>query len=272
MSIALSLSGSAHRASAYWVTMTKEQTGTSSRQERVQIEWSRVIAGALAAVVSAVVLSTLGAAGTLIGAAIGSTVATVGSALFTQGIVSSRRRLADAQAAVTHKVGTVQAEGRVADPEEENDEAAIETAPVGWRARLAQLPWPRVLLVSLLVFVVAMVAITVFELIAGRSVSSITGGSDGTGTTIGKVVTGQEDDGDHDDDQPSTPPSQAPTGPTTPSTSDGAQPTGSPTEGTTPTGSPTTTPTGSPTESAPPAEGTEPAETPSAQGTGSSEE
>lgn len=57
--------------SAYWRKMTE---GTD---RKLGIDWLRTIAGALAAVSAAVLLSTLGAAGTLIGAALGSVVATV---------------------------------------------------------------------------------------------------------------------------------------------------------------------------------------------------
>src|SRR4051812_24572287 len=50
--------------------------------DRIEVDWLRAIAGALAAVVSAVLLSTLGEVGTLLGAALGSLILTIGSALF----------------------------------------------------------------------------------------------------------------------------------------------------------------------------------------------
>ena len=49
---------------------------------KLEIDWLRTIGGALAAVSSAVLLSTLGAAGTIIGAALGSVIVTVGGALY----------------------------------------------------------------------------------------------------------------------------------------------------------------------------------------------
>src|SRR5262249_54898382 len=49
---------------------------------RVEIDWTRTVGGALAAVASAVLLSTLGAAGTILGAALGSIVVTVSGAYF----------------------------------------------------------------------------------------------------------------------------------------------------------------------------------------------
>ena len=89
--------------------MTVDHTDDSPRLE---IDWLRVIAGALAAVASAILLSTLGAAGTIIGAALGSVVVTVSSAYFSQGLATSRRKLAQAQSAARDKVGIAQAEVR----------------------------------------------------------------------------------------------------------------------------------------------------------------
>jgi hypothetical protein len=244
----------------------------------VEIDWARTLAGALAAVASAVVLSTLGAAGTLIGAAIGSVVATVGGAMFTQGISTSRRKLADAQSVAMKKVGVAQAEVRragraddtavqdshldhadeqLAEAKQELDDAATDAAPVGWRERLSRLPWKRIWISSAAVFLVAVLAITAFELVAGRSVSSITGGTDGGGTTIGKVTRdsgGRGGSGDQDDEQPSESPSTEPSEGATPSES--TSPTEAPTESATPTetasptefASPTEEPSGSPTE------------------------
>ena len=241
------------------------QSGQQTR-ERVSIDWVRTIAGALAAVVSAVVLSTLGAAGTLVGAAVGSVVATVGGAMFAQGLATSRSKLAEAQSVAMRRVGIAQAEVRragraddtavqeshlehadeqLAEAKRELDDVAVESAPAGWRARVAQLPWKRIGLSSLALFVVAVLAITAFELLAGRSVSSITGGTDGGRTTIGKVARdsgGRGGGRDTDDPQRSPSPSTGP--------SDGASP------------SETGGPSGSPTESSSPTEGTSPSEAP----------
>lgn len=236
---------------------------------RLEIDWLKTIAGALAAVVSAVLLSTLGAAGTLIGAALGSLVVTVSSAAFTQGLATSRQTLTKAQAGAVEKVGIAQAEvqraGRVddtrareshldhaeerlAEANRELDEAASATPSATLGDRLSGLPWKRILLVSLGLFVAAVVAITAFELVAGRSVSSITGGSgDDERTTIGDVRggDGRDDQGDRGDrdspSEPATPTDEAtPTGQPTPADETGDPPTDAPTESPT---APTETPT-----------------------------
>ena len=203
---------------------------TDDVPEKVHIDWTRAIAGALAAVASAVLLSTLGAAGTIIGAAIGSLVVTVGSALFTRGLSTSKQTLAKAQKGASDKVGIARAEvlraaraddtadqdshldhadERLAEAREELEEASVATSPVSWRERLSQLPWKHIGLTALALFGVTLVVITAFELIAGRSVSSITGGSESGDTTIGHVSRPDsgEDEPQDRDDQPTERPS-----------------------------------------------------------------
>lgn len=241
---------------------------TDDVPEKVHIDWTRAIAGALAAVASAVLLSTLGAAGTIIGAAIGSLVVTVGSALFTRGLSTSKQTLAKAQKGASDKVGIARAEvlraaraddtaaqdshldhadERLAEAREELEEASVATSPVSWRERLSQLPWKHIGLTALALFGVTLVVITAFELIAGRSVSSITGGSSSGDTTIGQV--GGRDSGS-DDQQPGEQPGETsspsetgvPSAEPTESASPSASQEPTPVESTAPTESPTPTP------------------------------
>ena len=238
--------------------------------ERIQIDWTRAVAGALAAVASAVLLSTLGAAGTIMGAAIGSLVVSVGSAWFAQGLSTSKRTLSKKQKGAAQKVGVAHAEvlratraddtaaqeshldhaeERLEEAQEELDEAITAAAPVSWKERLSQLPWKRVALVTLALFVVTLLVITAFELLTGRSVSSMTGGS-GSGDTTISQVSGHDSGGDHQQQKPdegptaSINPREAPTPSDQPTVSEsptlGEEPT--PTESTSPTESTTPTP------------------------------
>jgi hypothetical protein len=243
--------------------------------QKLDIDWLKTIAGALAAVSSAVLLSTLGAAGTIIGAALGSVIATVGGALYSQGLARSREHLAQAQITALRKVGVAQAEVRRAGRRQGDDQAvdahlahaerrldearqdlgtaADESAAPGWRERLGLLPWKRISLIAAGLFAATVVAITAFELVAGESVSSITGGTQGNGgTTITRIGGGSDDDPSQDEspsdeapasDQPSDEPTDAP--------SDQASPTAEPTAAQ-PTAQPNTAPSGSPSDSAPP--------------------
>jgi hypothetical protein len=69
-------------------------------EERKGINWVQVTAAALAAVSSAVVLSTLGVAGTMIGAAHGSVTASLGAAVYSRTIDASRQQVASQAAAL----------------------------------------------------------------------------------------------------------------------------------------------------------------------------
>ncbi|WP_141012485.1 sigma-70 family RNA polymerase sigma factor [Nocardioides sambongensis] len=220
-------------------------------EEKASVDWTAAFAGAASAVTVAVLLSTLGAAGTLIGAALGSVVATIATALYKNTIRASKRQVAAVQAVALQKVGLARddvqqaaervegdpaaeddlarAESRLRDaaddlaPDQEvtptvgatdgesdgesdddteaaagaaEEAAAADGATTGWRA----LPWRRIAIGSAGVFLIAMLAISAFELIAGQSVSSITGGTDGDQrTSIGGVVgEGGSDDREQD--------------------------------------------------------------------------
>ena len=249
----------------------------TDKGDGVHIDWTRTIAGALAAVASAVLLSTLGAVGTIIGAAVGSIVVTVASALFTQGLSSSKRSLAKAQASAKQKVGIAHAEVRRAEraddteaqqghlehaderleeAHEDLDAAALAAAPVSWRERLKLLPWRRILVGAGVMFLVAVAVITVFEVVAGRSVSSFTGGtSDDSGTTINHVREG----GSGRDEDPADP-SESPDPSDEASPSDDATPSESPSASSTDEATPSETPTPSPVESSSPSPSGTPAE------------
>jgi hypothetical protein len=238
---------------------------------RVEIDWLKAIAGALAAVASAILLSTLGAAGTILGAAIGSLVVTIGSTLLNEGLATSKRGLEKAQANALAKVGIAEAEVRragrapdtlvrdahldhaeeqLAEANRELDEVALAAATgPSWRERFAVLPWKHIAWVSAGLFVAAIVTITALELVSGRSVSSITGGSGNSGTTIGHVRGSGGSDGGQDE-QPTPTPTPAPSETTAPSTE--------------PSGTPTGEPTDVPTDGVTPSESTTPSEPPAA--------
>jgi len=245
----------------------------------LDIDWLKTTAGALAAVTTAVLLSTLGAVGTLIGAALGSVAATIGSALYTQGLARSRHAVLKAQETALFKVGIAQAEVRRAGRREgdeqeahldldderldearaELDDAGEEPVQPSWRDRLVLLPWRRIGLMAAGTFAVVVLAITTFEALTGESVSQRTGGSDQQGTTIGGVTGNSggnsKPDKPNDNQQPSEfqSPSQEP--------SDEPSETPSETPAPTPTPSPTDTPTPSPT---PPADTPTPSPSPTA--------
>ncbi|HVK27118.1 MAG TPA: hypothetical protein VM575_02170 [Nocardioides sp.] len=214
--------------------------GESEASERrgTGIDWPATFAGAGAAVTVALLLSTLGAAGTLIGAALGSVVATVSTALYKQGIESSRRRVAEVQAAALEREAA-KAHRHSESRDVSTGEIPVPPAPAG--NRWAALPWKRLAALAAVVFLIAVVVISAIELLAGESVSSITGGTDGKDrTSIGGVL-GDDDSSDGDEKQVETPSEDT----TSPTPSDTASATVEPTDTTT-----SATPSGSATPSA----------------------
>jgi hypothetical protein len=232
------------------------------------VDWARVLGGALAAVSSAVLLSTLGAVGTLVGAALGSIVVSVASSIYSQGLRRSRARMAQAQEAALRRVGVAQAEvlrarrrtapgateAHLERADEQLDEARdrLETEPDAEPEReplgqqLRRLPWRRIALLTGLMFVIAVAAITAFELVAGRSVSSYTGGtSSHHGTSLSNIDPG----GHHKTTKPPSSPSPSPTTGTTPPTTSTTSTTSPTTPSTDPSPSSTPTPSASPSES-----------------------
>ena len=248
---------------------------------KLDIDWLKTAAGALAAVTTAVLLSTLGAVGTLIGAALGSVAATLGSAIYAQGLAKSKRAVLKAQETAMHKVGIAQAEvrragrrhdegddtaaeahldaadERLGEAKVELDDAAHEpVATLTWGERLATLPWKRIALLAAGTFLVVLLAITAFEKIAGQSVSRLVGGTDKQQSTTFGGVTGNGDDDGRDGggkDEPDKPrPSQELSESADPSEEPSSDaPSETPTE--TPTQTPSQTPsaTTSPTPTVP---------------------
>ena len=196
---------------------------TQDTPQKLEIDWLKTTGGAFAAVSSAFLLSTLGAAGTIIGAALGSVIVTVGGALYSQGLARSQQRLAQVQTAAMRKVGVAQAEVRranrrqgdegavdahlthadqqLADVQDNLDLSADEPPDPGWRERLAQLRWKRISLSAVGLFAAAFLIITAIELTAGESVASITGGSEGSSTTVGHIGSGSDSDTSEKEDR-----------------------------------------------------------------------
>lgn len=159
---------------------------------RIEFNWVQASAASLAAVTSAVLLSTFGVAGTLIGAAVGSLALTVGNAVYSYSINATKHRVATAQSVAVARVGQARAAAsRTAkienapekvregpDQARRGREGDLYPVPEDTRGVLAALPWKRIAFVSLGVFVAAMLMILAFELVTGRAVSSFTGSDD----------------------------------------------------------------------------------------------
>jgi hypothetical protein len=231
----------------------------SDGDRRFELNWVQSLAGALAAVTSAVLLSTVGVAGTLVGAALGSLAVTVGSAVYSYYLRATHDRVASAGTVAASRIGRGRSGGSgpvsedsAAGPsatDEKVAEAGKDLPPAradlevaknppagGFTTVLAGLPWKRIAVVATGLFVTAMLVILTFELITGRAVSSYTGGSDSDRRTS---IPGLGGGGDRDDPLPT--PGETPSGEPDESTAETEQPTPAPTAATEETAAPTST-------------------------------
>ncbi|HSZ31484.1 MAG TPA: hypothetical protein VK784_17215 [Pseudonocardiaceae bacterium] len=144
------------------MTAPHPPTSPDGTPRKTDLNPTHVTAAALAAVTTAVLGSMLGTAGTLIGAAGASVITTVGTALYQASLERSRER-----------VRSLTQRSRL-------------TSREGPRAQSAPPRWGAVVVGALGAFLLAMMAITGFEWASGETV-----GGNGTGTTIGQVVTNQ---------------------------------------------------------------------------------
>ena len=241
----------------------------SQKQETDSIRISQVMAGALAAVTAAVLGSTMGFAGTVIGAGLASVVSTVGGALYLRSIqrtrqsVESVRNLVVARAGAT-RVTLVDEEpaappaSSVPDPSSVPDvpdapdvpdgSEPSDTAPAGEEQPppARRLRWPALIAASVLAFVLGMLVITGVEWVRGAPLSG------GAGTTVGGIVRTHPGGGggntpappSQESTTPSTGPSTVTVTPTPAPTSDDQQKPGPPTGSSAPSTTESTTTTG----------------------------
>ncbi|MDI2128701.1 hypothetical protein [Yinghuangia seranimata] len=256
-----------------------DQPGTAERERqrrRVDLNGTQVAASALAAVSSAFLLSTLGVAGTVIGAAIASVVATVGSAVYVHVFRRTGDQLRDARAYIATPSNAVSNAPLPPDLEKTRVLPVFDPNTYGTQAPSAPTAEPargrtwlvRSAVAALAVFAIAMTAITVVEVGTGRSFASLFGnGNDRPSITQigggGGSGHQQQDDGTRENKTPreGSTPSQGEDKPTSSGTptspTRGPDPTGSasppPPTSAPPTSAPPTSPTTSPpTSSAPP--------------------
>lgn len=214
---------------------------------------AQLAGGALAAVTSAVVASRFGLGGTLIGAALASIVSTIGAALYAHAFrrtgskvrdlieepPSVARKLPRLENLARRRPGEEQADSKVESPlGSRNDPpgrplqrpqtGSRTPPPAAWRKTGAQaaprarrLPvWAVPALATVVVFLVALGAVTGVEAFLGRPLASVTGGSGpSSGTTLGGVASG-----DQGGPRPATTPTPEPGATTAPTQEPGTQP------------------------------------------------
>jgi hypothetical protein len=186
---------------------------------------SQVAASSAAAVSAAILCSLFGVAGTVIGTAIASMLATVGSALYVHSLRRTKARLRRLHQA-----------GAGSPPIAE----VVKTARQQGRRLFGQIPWRVVGPAAAAVFVFSIAVVTVVELSAGESLSSLFGvsHSGSRDTTLGSL----SGIGSHNKHKHKPKPTPSATATKSPS----ATPTATPTVTKTPTTPPTSTPPSTP--------------------------
>ncbi|MFE1320141.1 hypothetical protein [Kitasatospora phosalacinea] len=198
-------------------------TGPEEKAERRRLDLTatQVAASALAAVAGAVLASELGVYGTILGAAVVSVGATIGSALFQHLFKRTGEQLRNAVERGTESAPVVRPA-----PAPANGISQDWNAPRVLRAK-RRWTWKSYAAVSGLVFVLAMVPVVAVELAAGKPLHDITTGQDGSGTSFNPSrPSGDRQQPDDRDGTPSTGPSDPPS--SAPSSSPSAVPSTAP--------------------------------------------
>lgn len=222
-------------------------------RRRLDLSVTQVVAGALAAVSAAWAASTLGVAGTVIGAAVVSVTITVLSAVYQHGARRTSERLRARRRA--ELAGHPVAAPPDSDDDEDFDVQRTMVLPALDLEHERGYRWGRIALLSLGVFLLAMAAVTVLELATGRTLACSAFGHDcEQRTTVTPGLPAR------------TPPSPTPTVRPSATASVSASASASSTASPTASASPTDRTAASPTDSAlppPPTTSPTPATTPS---------
>jgi hypothetical protein len=188
-------------------------------ERKLSISTTQVVASALAAMSVAFMTSWLGTAGTIIGACLGSVIATVGTAAYswslrrTSTVVKQTAAQVRQTALLTNTLPRTVAQGPLRKrsgqrgetpaPDSVAGEAADETSvltPAEQAAAEAEVdpdaptgrwdgfPWKKTMLATGAVLLLCIGGITVLEVVTGQSMASISGHDDSKGTTVGNVV------------------------------------------------------------------------------------
>jgi hypothetical protein len=166
-------------------TMRETPRSPSPEAPKPGLTISKIVAGAGAAVTSAVVGSAFGADGTVVGAAVGSVVSAVAAVAYersldrTREVVVSRVRLPNGRTAEVTQVIPIDATQVI--PAQRAAGRVQPSAPVPPRRRRASLP--RLVGATAVVFLLGLLAVTGFELLAGGPLLSSQ-----QGTSVGRVL------------------------------------------------------------------------------------
>jgi hypothetical protein len=245
------------------MTSPSQHPDRGDKERTLDLSLVQVAAGALAAVSSAVAASYFSVAGTLLGAALGSVVGTIGTAVYKASLARTNAKLREivpihtvvlkrpggGDTTAVRYAGGTEAPGHPASTTGSTESAPTDlpgdTAGTGdavdtaGDAAPARPRWPRFAVAAVAAFVLALGGVGAVEAVAGQSLSSLVTGDKSKDEKVWQVITPGSS---HRDDRPAP-----------------ATPTSSPTA----TPSATSTPTATPTESVSPSVSPSPSVAPS---------
>ncbi|MGW7366193.1 hypothetical protein ACWGI8_22830 [Streptomyces sp. NPDC054841] len=168
----------------------RDRSAAQQKDRRLDLSVPQVAGSALAAVAAAVLASRLGVYGTVIGAGVVSVVATCGGSVFQHLFRRTGEQIRDA---ATHPRSKVRQEPAGSAREDPPHGEFGEATTHGTRVR----GWKRSALAAAVVFGVAMIGITGYELASGQDLGG------GRGTTVGSAVRGGGDGKSAPEESPS---------------------------------------------------------------------
>ncbi|MFD7233427.1 hypothetical protein [Streptomyces sp. NPDC059881] len=159
----------------------KRDNGTAQQKERrLDLNVPQVAGSAIAAVAAAVLASQLGVYGTILGAGVVSVVATCGGSVFQHLFRRTGEQIREVTHQVRPKGGELPPRSNAWQEQGSAHGEFGQATTHGTRVR----GWKRSLLAAAVVFAVAMIGITGYELASGQDLSG------GRGTTVGTAVRG----------------------------------------------------------------------------------
>lgn len=248
---------------------------TPAKEKRFGLSWIQIIAAGFASITATVILSFFSISGTLIGAAVFSMASAVGNAVYQQSLRTTKERVhsvvrADPSSPTVvlpvvdgpgDEPGGEPGDGAGDDPDDDEPESEPRLPAAAPGSALPARAWKRVAVFALAIFATVMATVTTVELVAGRPLTDVLRGDDGSGTSLFGGTSGRQVDVPTvvvtvtpsvvyttptvTMTAPATTKTQTPTTTTTPS--DGATTSDSPQPSDSSSGSDTTSPSGSST-------------------------
>jgi hypothetical protein len=148
----------------------------------LELSGTQLVAAALAAVTATVAGSYLGVSGTVIGAALASVLTAVGNAVYGHSLRSTRDRVREVVPVGRFARAGVPLAPTATRPAVREEQPPVLPTPAPRRREPGR--WRGIAIGAVAVFVAVLAVVTSVEIVAGRPLSDLLRGNDGTGTSV----------------------------------------------------------------------------------------